>query len=137
MRVFLDASVLYSAARSGSLMAKFLARLAKQAECYSSAYALEEARRNLERKEPTHLTQLETLRRQLEIVHAITPLPDVTIREKDRPILEAAVAARCSHLLTSDRRDFGAFFGTVIAGVKILPPEMMAEEIGLKPKNGK
>ena len=56
---------------------------------------------------------------------------------KDRPILEAAAAARCSHLVTSDRRDFGAFFGKSIMGVKILSPQMMADELGLPPSKPK
>ena len=136
MKVFLDASVLFSAARPGSLLAQFIDRLARHASLCSNAYALDEAQRNLERKEAACLAHLEKLRLNLVIVYGVAPLPHVSIRDKDRPILEAAVAARCSYLLTSDRRDFGPFFGQTIEGTKVVSPELMAEEIGLEPRKG-
>ena len=133
MKVFLDASVLFSASRPGSLMEAFIARLQRAADLFSNAYALDEAHRNLARKDPANVRHLDKLCLKLEIVHALAPLPAVTIRDKDRPILEGSVAGGCSHLLTSDRRDFGPFFGKTVQGVKVVSPEMMAEEIGLKP----
>jgi hypothetical protein len=137
MKVFLDASVLYSAARPGSLMAKFVARLGHDARLCSNEYAMDETRRNLKRNEPACLPHLEELGRKLEWVKALLPLPEIKLREKDRPILEAAAAAHCSHLVTSDRRDFGPFFGKSIMGVKVLSPQMMANELGLPPSRPK
>jgi hypothetical protein len=46
----------------------------------------------------------------------------VRLRAKDLPILAAAAAARATHLITGDRRDFGAHFGKRLAGMLILPP---------------
>jgi hypothetical protein len=44
------------------------------------------------------------------------------IKEKDKPILLAAISARADYLLTGDIRDFGRFYGKKINGVTILPP---------------
>jgi len=124
-RLFLDANVLFSAAYradSGLLRLWDL----PDTELVTSWYAVAEARRNLATSE-----QRERLEQLLERVRLIgTPEKpknpsDLSISQiptKDRPILLAAVAARCTHLLTGDRQHFGHLFGTSIAGVLILRP---------------
>ncbi|HRY52056.1 MAG TPA: DNA-binding protein [Candidatus Paceibacterota bacterium] len=134
MKVFLDATILYSASRPERLMARFVDLLLQRTECVSNNYALCEAERNLARNEPACLIHLEAIRQRLQIVTALQNISGVDLREKDRPILAGAVAGACSHLLTSDRRDFGCFFGKKIQGVKVVSPQMMAEEMGLKRK---
>ncbi len=49
--------------------------------------------------------------------------------EKDRPILDAAIASGCTHLLTGDTRHFGQWMGKSVAGVKIVSQRMMTEEM--------
>jgi hypothetical protein len=49
--------------------------------------------------------------------------------EKDRPILDAAIAGECTHLLTGDKRHFGAWMEKSVAGVKIVSQRMMVEEL--------
>ena len=50
-------------------------------------------------------------------------LPDgVELATKDVPILEAAIAAEASHLLTGDRKDFGRYFGQKLGGVSVMTP---------------
>lgn len=137
MKVFLDASVMYSASRQGSLMERFIGCLLGSAKCCTNDYAFEEARRNLEANEPEQIERLTALGRRLEFVPTLAAVTAVPLREKDRPILGGAVAGVCSHLVTSDRRDFGVFFGTVIEGVKIVSPQLMAEELGLQPAEGR
>jgi hypothetical protein len=44
----------------------------------------------------------------------------VTLPPKDVPILLAAIAARCTHLLTGDRKHFGQYFGKSIHGVNVM-----------------
>ena len=132
MRVFLDACILFSAAKSGSLIARLLTQLQKASSLVSNQYAIQEARRNIEIKLPEHLLALNALVEELEITHHSTYLPAISIREKDRPILEGAVSAKCSHLLTSDKRDFGPFFGRKICGVKIVSPDQLAREMHKK-----
>jgi hypothetical protein len=40
--------------------------------------------------------------------------------EKDQPVLRAAIDAKCSHLVTGDHRHFGALFGELVKGLRIL-----------------
>ena len=81
------------------------------------------SRRNLDTAEArARLTalveRLPTVREQPEVI-----LPrDLTLREKDRPVLAAAMGARATHLLTGDRRDFGPFPGRTVAGILVLTP---------------
>ena len=114
MRLFLDANVLFTAAHNPRGKAALLIDLGKQGrkqghwELYSSAYALEEARRNLARKFPEFLDGLDALSEGVRLVegpvgHAFPP----GLAQKDRPIFQAAVGCRATHLLTGDLKDFG------------------------------
>ena len=121
-RLFLDANVLFSAAYGAESPLKRLWQF-KGAELLTSAYAVAEARRNLETKEQQD--RLETLLTDVRVVGepAKRVLPTgVTLRDKDVPILCAAMDATASHLLTLDLRDFGAYLGKSIQGVLILHP---------------
>ena len=126
MRVFLDANILFSASRPDSLMARFVGLLLEQAHCCTSAYARDEARRNVEIKMPDSAQHLDVLMASLHLIMPATAFTYHGLAEKDQPILGAAVAGGCSHLLTGDRRDFGRFFGKTIAGVLIVSPEQLA-----------
>ena len=90
---------------------------------FSSPYAIEEARRNLD---DVHARErLQRLVTGLEVVPDVATgnLPNgVSLPEKDRPILLAAIAADASHLLTGDRAHFGDYFGRRIAGILIQRP---------------
>ena len=127
LRLFLDANVLFSAAWRGDAGVARLWKL-REARLVSSAYAAEEARRNLETD--AQRTRLEALLRRVELVPegAGIELPrEVWLREKDRPILLAAISAGATHLVTGDRRDFGPLFGKRVSGVLIVrPAELLA-----------
>jgi len=120
--VFLDANVLFSAAyRAGSALERLWE--ATNVTLLSSAYAIEEANRNLEERDAR--TRLQTLVAALQLVPDVAggDLPTgVILPEKDLPILFAAVAAEATHLLTGDRAHFGRYFGRRIAGVLIQRP---------------
>jgi len=121
-RVFVDASVLFSAAYRVDSKLKSLWKR-KKVHLITSVYAAEEAGRNLE--DEAQLLRLYELLRSMEIIGSTPagPLPDeVRLPEKDAPILLAAIQAQCTHLVTSDKRHFGPYFGRMIAGVRILPP---------------
>lgn len=96
----------------------------KSVKLVSSAYAMEEARRNLAL--PEQKERLEKLLINVEnhpYRHGDVDLPDnVTIKEKDKPILLAAISIKADYLITGDVRDFGKFYGKKIKGVTILPP---------------
>ena len=118
-RVFLDANILFSAAyrESGGLLRLWELR---DRIMLSSAYAAEEARRNL--SEQAQLRRLEGLLARTEILAGasrdLVPA-DVDLVDKDRPILSAAIAMNASHLVTGDERHFGHLFGQAIQSVQV------------------
>jgi predicted nucleic acid-binding protein len=121
-RVFLDANVLFSAAYRRDAGLRRLWML-PGVELLTSAYALEEARRNLAQR--GQRARLTWLMRALTIVAEPVerPLPEgVDLPAKDRPILLAALDAQATHLLTGDVSHFGRHFGRAVEGVLILPP---------------
>lgn len=124
-RVFLDANVLFSAAYVQGSGLRQLWQLA-DTELLTSAFALEEAERNLLAYSPEGLARLEQLAGELEVVAEVSQgghLPaDVDLPDKDRPILAAAIAATCTHLLTGDARHFRALYTRRIEGVLVLTP---------------
>jgi uncharacterized protein len=121
--VFLDANVLFSAAYRP---AAGLLRLwdVPGVALVTSDYAIEEARRNLPHAE--QCAALDRLAERMEIVHGTfdgVPLPgSVKLPEDDEPILRAALAARCTGLLTGNLRDFGPHLDTTVGGVLIERP---------------
>lgn len=127
MRLFLDANVLFTAAHNPRGKAALVIDLGKQRRwaIATSAYAAEEARRNIERKFPRSLDRLNELLRGIELTehHPDLRFPP-RLAEKDRPIFQAAIACGATHLLTGDLKDFGAFmnqpentFGVVVQTV--------------------
>ena len=137
MKVFLDANVLFSAALPGSLMSHFLEVVRRKADVVSSQAAADEAFRNLDRKFASRLSHLQSLVQSITLTQLVADLPGVDLVEKDRHILGAAVASRCSHLLTGDERHFQHLFGKTIQGVKVVNAALFAEEIGLKKSDRK
>ena len=112
MKLFLDANVLVTAARNPRGKAAVVVDLGKRGHwaIATSAYASEEARRNLERKFPHLPDRLKELLRGIELTehHPDLRFPPA-LAEKDRPIFQAAVACGATHLLTGDLKDFGTF----------------------------
>ena len=134
MRVFLDANVLFSAAKSDGAIRQLLRLMLEGGhECWVDAYVVSEARRNLLVKGPEALQVLEALLAHLRVApaqlaaeaHAETTwLPD-----KDRPVLAAAIRLGCDALVTGDRTHFGGGYGRAFGGVKIYSPRTFAERL--------
>jgi predicted nucleic acid-binding protein len=135
VRVFLDANVLFSAAYRdrGSVRAFFALAKARACTLVASAYAIEETRRNVALKPPQRMSDLEAL------VAAVETCPEPSaatlawasrtgLRDKDAPILAAAVGAHCHILATGDRTDFAPLFGQRVRGTLVMLP---ADAIGL------
>lgn len=120
-RLFLDANILFSAAYRADSGLLVLWKIADVLLC-SSRYALEEARINLDQE--SQRGRLEKLASRLQLFDASErSLPKgISLPEKDRPILLAAIDARTDYLLTGDIKHFGAYFGTTVEGVTILLP---------------
>ena len=112
MRLFLDANILFTAAHNPGGKAALVIELGIQGyrELFSSPYAIEEARRNLERKFPQTLETLNSLQRGIRLVkHQEGQSTLNGLAQKDQPIFQAALASRATHLLTGDLKDFGPF----------------------------
>jgi predicted nucleic acid-binding protein len=121
-RVFLDANVLFSAAYSPDAGFRRLWQLTG-VTLITSTYAIAEARRNLPRAE--QVERLDLLLADLQVVDPwdyISLPADIELPEKDVPILQAAIAAAATHLVTGDIRAFGPYFGRNIGGIEILRP---------------
>ena len=134
MRIFLDANILFSAARADGAVRQLLALCEVGGhELWADAYVFEEARRNLAAKTPAGLPVLNAMATRITIGGLIAGnslLPDTLILpEKDRPVLAAAIHHRCDILITGDRTHFGPLYGTTIRGVTVLSPAMLAESI--------
>jgi predicted nucleic acid-binding protein len=92
-------------------------------ELVTSAYALEEARRNLDTKEQS--ARLNDLMLEVDVLPELRAHdlpPGVDLAEKDKPILAAALAVRASHLITGDRQHFGHYFGKRVQRTLIMTP---------------
>ncbi len=110
-RIFLDANVLFTAARNPAGKAALVIGLGVKGrwEVVSSSYAAEEARRNIALKFPQYQSSLKDLIDSISIIASGSGADcPVKLPEKDRPIMEAAIRSRATHLLTGNLRDFGA-----------------------------
>jgi predicted nucleic acid-binding protein len=127
VRLFLDANILFSAAYRDASPATLLFDLEAAGRCnlVTSAFALDEAHRNIGLKRPERLPMLETLTGRLQ--HS--PVPDAEavavassygLPDKDAPILAAAIVAGAEILVTGDRTHFGHLYGKQTGKLRVL-----------------
>ena len=135
MRVFLDANILFSAAKSdGAVRALVRLLVDRGHECWVDAYVVIEARRNLQAKGAEAMDVLEALLPHLRLASttavAAVPAADLSwLPEKDRPVLAAAMRLRCDALVTGDRTHFGAGYGHSFGGVTLYSPRSLADRL--------
>lgn len=129
MRLFLDANVLFSAAHnpSGNSRALFALADLTQSQLVSSAFAVEEATRNLRLKYPDAESALAIPIPKLELAtasdsRAIATASAHDLPPKDIPILAGAIAATTQVLVTGDQRHFGPLLGKRVGTLEILTP---------------
>lgn len=135
MRIFLDANILFSAAKSDGAVRQLLGLLRGGGHTLcADDYVVAEARRNLELKAPD--TSLEDLLAQVDVApfEASELSSDVAglLPEKDLPVLAAAMRLQCETLVTGDRRHFGALYGKTVNGVSIHSPRSLAVAVLMK-----
>jgi predicted nucleic acid-binding protein len=135
MRIFLDANVLFSAAKSDGPIRELLTRLEQSRhQCCADGYVIEEARRNILAKAPSRIPALESLVPHLHVEskRPMDPALEASLRQlpvSDRPVLAAAILGRSDALVTSDRTHFGALYERTIRGVTIHSPRSLAESL--------
>ena len=133
MRIFVDANVLFSAARSAGAIRTLMQMVQSSGHALAAdAYVVAEARRNLEAKAGVDaLGYLQSLMAQMEVRQvSYTEIAQQEslarwLPEKDRPVLLAAMAMQCDVLLTGDRTHFGAGYGKTFAGVTVYAPAQL------------
>ena len=129
MRVFVDASILFSAAKSDGAVRELIRWLLEHGhECHVDAYVVGEARRNLQAKGAQALPALEALLTRIRVAATVPAHDDQAwtwLPEKDRPVLAAAVRLHCEALVTGDRTLFGAGYGRTFGGVTLHSPRSL------------
>lgn len=135
MRIFLDANVLFSAAKSDGAVRMLLRELDMGGHALvCDEYVAAEARKNLELKANADAAEwLQALLARIEVRVAAPPaaedVPAVDwLPEKDRPVLGAAIASRCDALVTGDRTHFGPGYGKTFDGVTVFSPAGLAQK---------
>lgn len=134
MKVFLDANILFSAAKTdGAVRALLRLLLDRGHEAWVDAYVVAEARRNLVAKGPQAVEVFDALLAHLRLAATVPgtePAAQVAwLPEKDRPVLAAAIRLGCHALVTGDRTHFSAGYGRTFGGVAIHSPRTLAEWI--------
>ena len=135
MRIFLDANILFSAARADGAMRTLLTLLRGRSHLLvTSQSVLIEASRNLERKATAvALSDLDAIQSTLEISNREHGDRSAThtawLPTKDRHVLAAAIALKCDALITGDKTHFGSGYGERFGNVLILSPRMAAETL--------
>lgn len=128
MKVFADANILFSAADPGSATRVLLDALFLHASVVINEHVWEEARRNIAMKRPGLAKDLEKLKSKFQISSQMTTVQNCPLPDTDQPVLGGAVANRCSHLWTGDKRHFGCLYGKTINGTLIVSATMLADE---------
>ncbi|MAS35619.1 MAG: DNA-binding protein [Anaerolineaceae bacterium] len=112
IRAFIDASVLFAATYSPTGTARDLINLGlrQQIALVISPHVTEEVRRNLSNKYPERLPTFELILANANFEEIDKPTHEEVLQAadytalKDAPIVAAAVKAKCSHLVTYDRK---------------------------------
>ena len=132
-RIFLDANILFSAAKSDGAIRSLVSQLLEAGhECWGDGYVADEARRNLATKAATQLRVLDELIERVQ-VSTVAPVLDrvaaAGLPEKDQFVHAAAVMTKCDILVTGDRSHFGKFYGRKVAGVEIHSPRSLHDKL--------
>ena len=136
MRVFLDANILFSAAKSDGAIRQLLRNLTlAKHTLVADGYVQAEAQRNIAAKADAQAVRdLDALLSQVEVsaVQFAQSSPALQaaalwLPEKDRPVLLAAMALTCDVLVTGDSTHFGPGYGKRFEGVMVCSPRQLAE----------
>jgi predicted nucleic acid-binding protein len=136
MKLFLDANVIFTAAYSDQGLSRGLCHLAAAGKCTlcTSAFAHEEAVRNIQKKAPDKMADLTMLMQQVDILSEpnskwVNWAAELPLVRKDAPVLAAAIQGKVDVFVTGDRRDFGHLFGQVLQGIRIMTPAHAFEAV--------
>lgn len=132
LRIFLDANILFSAAKSDGAVRRLLRALHAEGHILvADGYVAAEAKRNIAAKgtgDGGDYLQALLARIEVNAVHytAVTGSAADWLPEKDRPVLLAAIACRCNALVTGDSAHFEPGYGHAFDGVTVHSPAQLA-----------
>lgn len=134
MRIFLDANILFSAAKSdGAIRSLIMSLLRKKYDLRVNLFVKEEAERNLSSKAPEALDYFYDLMLKFPTVplanYPLLPAVASYLPTKDQPVLQAALHDCCDILLTGDRTHFGRLYGLKIGDTVVHSPSSLADLI--------
>ncbi len=135
MRLFLDSSVLLSAAGSEKSLSRLIVTIAREWgwELETAFYCRDETSRNI-RKFPQKAVHV-WVAMQEEIAFLPNALtsnrPLLLTASKDKPVLISALAAKCDVLLTLDTGDFEVLLDTEVYGMMVSTPRSFLIDRGL------
>ena len=136
MRLFLDSSVLLSAAGSEKSLSRLIMTIADQWEwdLVTAFYCRDETNRNIGKFPPKSAITWKALQADLSFTpNALTSnRPLLLTASKDKPVLISALAAKCDVLLTLDTSDFGILIDTKVYGMLVTTPRsfLIAQGLG-------
>ncbi len=140
MKLFLDASVIFSASLSkpGGARALMYEVARCGAMCVSSERALAEAHRNLVSKAPHAMAGYEQMAARIVTVPepaqaAIDRAHEAAVAAKDAPVFAAAPQCGAQLFVTGDMRHFGHLYGMQVEGVFVLPLRTACERLAAVP----
>lgn len=135
MRLFLDSSVLLSAAGSEKSLSRLIVTIAEEQgwKLVTAFYCRDETNRNIGKFPPKATKTWKTLQGDLSFTaNALTTnRPLLLSASKDKPVLISALAAKCNVLLTLDTGDFGIVLDTKVYGMAVRTPRSFLIEQGL------
>ena len=136
MRLFLDSSVLLSAAGSEKSLSRLIVTIADEWEwdLVTAFYCRDETNRNIVKFPPNAAKTWKALQTALSFTpNALTSnRPLLLTASKDKPVLILALAAKCDVLLTLDTGDFGILIDTKVYGMIVTTPRsfLIAQGLG-------
>jgi predicted nucleic acid-binding protein len=126
VRLFLDSSVLLSAAGSEKSLSRLIVTIADEWgwDLVTSFYCRDETNRNIVKFPPRAAKTWKALQDELSFTpNALTSnRPLLLTASKDKPVLITALAAKCDVLLTLDTGDFGILIDTKVYGMLVATP---------------
>jgi len=136
VRLFLDSSVLLSAAGSEKSLSCLIMTIANEWEwdLVTAFYCRDETNRNIGKFPPKAAIKWKALQDDLSFTpNALTSSrPLLLTASKDKPVLISALAAKCDVLLTLDTGDFGILIDTKVYGMLVTTPRsfLIAQGLG-------
>jgi predicted nucleic acid-binding protein len=136
VRLFLDSSVLLSAAGSEKSLSRLIVTIAEESdwELVTAYYCRDETNRNIRKFSPKAAKTWKGMQGDITFTpNALTSnRPLLLTASKDKPVLISALAAKCDVLLTLDTGDFGILLDTKVYGMLVTTPRsfLIAQGLG-------